>query len=204
MVVSTNSEEIARVARSAGAEVPFLRPDTLSQANSSSLSAILHALHWFRDSEKWTPDFVAFCPPTNPFIRSQTIKEMFNRLAARPDRNSIVSIAPPKTHPFRIVERQKDGTIRNGLITIESKSINDIERSQDWPAVWEGSPACRLTRSSYFLSLPLQNGPQSAQGKTYDVQSALGYEVTQLEAFDIDEEQDFSIAAALAQTLRHT
>jgi CMP-N-acetylneuraminic acid synthetase len=198
VVVSTNSNEIAEVARRHGAEVPFLRPDGISQANSSSLAAILHALWWFKDNEAWVPEFLAFCPPTNPFLRAGSIEKMFSVLAGRPDRNSIVTITQPRTHPFRIVKQAEDGTITNGIVTIDHKNVNDIERSQDWPVVWEGAAACRMSRSKYFLSLAFVGGIAAAQGKTYDVSSSLGFKIPQLEAFDIDEEQDFLVAEALA------
>lgn len=201
VIVTTNCEEIAGVARKYGADVPFLRPDSLSQATSSSVSAIVHALLWLEQHEQSVPKYVGFCPPTNPFIRAESLKGMFALLAERSDRNSVVTISPPKTHPFRIVQKESDGTIKNGIVSIDSKTINDIERSQDWPVVWEGSPACRMTRAQYFLNFrdqPLE----SVSGKTYDVNSALGYPVSAREAMDIDTEEDFALAEALAATSR--
>ncbi|MEE8114856.1 MAG: acylneuraminate cytidylyltransferase, partial [Nitrososphaerales archaeon] len=46
VIVSTDSEEIAAVARQYGAETPFLRPKELSRSEASSLSVVLHALDW--------------------------------------------------------------------------------------------------------------------------------------------------------------
>ena len=80
--------------------------------------------------------------------------------------------------------------------------MNDIERSQDWPAVWEGSPACRMTRTRYFGDLIEQTGdPLSLTGKTYDVANCLGYEIPPEEAFDIDEEMDFVRLKACFRTV---
>lgn len=197
VVVSTDSTQIAEVSRTFGAEVPFLRPVELAGETSSSLSAILQALYWLRDNEDYKPEFLAVCPPTNPFVRPETIRAMFEQLAERPDRNSIVTICAPKTHPFRIVQRQTDGTIINGVVRLETKSINDIERSQDWPVVWEGSPACRISRASYFLGISVGIALPELRGTTYDANSALGYEISVKEALDIDGIDDFVLAEQL-------
>ncbi len=195
VVVSTNDDAIADIATAHGAEVPFRRPAELSTATASSLSAILHALEWFARHEGWSPDLVAFCPPTNPFTSAHTLAAMFERLGEDPRVNSIVTITQPRTHPFRIVCERADGTLQNGCVAIDGRTINDFERSQDFPLLWEGSPACRMTRGRFFRSL-LSSGIDltHATGKTYDTSSFIGYEISRLEATDIDDADDFELA----------
>lgn len=202
VVVSTNSDEISDISQRYGAEVPFRRPAELATATATSLSAIIHALLWFKDHEKWIPDMIAFMPPTNPFVQSSTIRNMFPRLKEKPNANSIVTITQPKTHPFRIVKLHANGEIENGIIKLDNKTINDVERSQDWPVVWEGSPACRLTRSAYFMKLvEKSNEPYKITGKTYDTENCLGYEISGREAFDIDDASGFKMAQILAKMI---
>jgi CMP-N,N'-diacetyllegionaminic acid synthase len=204
VIVSTNSEEIAAIARNFHAEVPFLRPSHLASATSNSLSAILHALMTLRAQGDSLPELLAFCPPTNPMIRPETIRGMFEVLGSRRAFNSVVTITRPRTHPFRIIRKMANGRIVNGVIEIDGKSVNDIERSQDWPVVWEGSPACRMTRTRYFVDLIEQSvDPLCLTGKTYDVANCLGYEIPPEEAFDIDEEMDFVTAEGLLSDSRH-
>ena len=204
VIVSTNSEEIAAVAREFHAEVPFLRPSYLASDTSTSLSAILHALMTLRAQGDSLPEILAFCPPTNPMIRPETIRGMFEILGSKPAFNSVVTITRPRTHPFRIIRRRENGRIVNGVIEIDGKTENDLERSQDWPVVWEGSPACRMTRTRYFGDLLEQTGdPLSLTGKTYDVSNSLAYEIPPEEAFDIDEEIDFVIAEGLLSNGRY-
>lgn len=194
VVVSTNSKEIADVALKCGAEVPFMRPEALSTATSSSLSTILHALDWFKSEGKWTPEFISFCPPTNPFLNPMSLRKMVEMLQKHPERNSIVTVTEPKTHPFRIVKLHSDGKLENGIVEIDGKTINDIERSQDWPKVWENSPACRMSRTQYFYPMLSQKNWIEHSGKTYDVENAMGFAVPSLEAMDIDTEEDFEMA----------
>jgi CMP-N-acetylneuraminic acid synthetase len=199
VIVSTNSETIASIAKEFGAETPFLRPPEIATPSASSLSAIIHALLWLRENEGWIPKIVAFAPPTNPFLKYETIREMFSRLESNIKAMSIVSITKPKTHPFRIVRQHPDGTIENGIIAIDGKTINEIERSQDWPVVWEGSPACRMTKAEYFFKLAsCGKNLVDFQGKTYSVKSCMGYRISEREAFDIDDASDFKMAEVLA------
>jgi CMP-N-acetylneuraminic acid synthetase len=199
VIVSTDSEEIAEVAKAFGAEIPFFRPKEFSTATASSIWAIHHALRWLEKNTHWIPQMVAFCPPTNPFIASKTISEMFQLLSTRPEMDSIVTIVEAGTHPFRIIDRQSDGTIQIGKIGIEGKTIRDIERTQDWPKVWEGSPACRLTRTSFFQASS-QDDIMTLSGKTYNVDSALGFEIDKIQAYDIDDEFDWMIAEVLQKS----
>ncbi len=199
VLVSTNCEEIRGIALQYGAEAPFLRPAEISTATATSLSTILHALLWLRENEGEVPEALAFIPPTNPFVQAVTVRNMFLMLKEQPEWNSIVTITQPKTHPFRIVRVHEDGGIENGIVSIEGKTINDLERSQDWPVVWEGSPACRMTRVRYFMELMKgQESPLTIPGKTYDNHKCLGYEISKREAFDIDTAYDFKMAEMLA------
>ena len=76
-------------------------------------------------------------------------------------------------------------------------TINDIERSQDWPEVWEGSPALRLTKVSYFEN-EIKNEILNNNGKTYDPNNSLGFKISKIEGFDIDDEFDFRMAEAVS------
>jgi len=196
VIVSTDSEDIVRVANEFGAQTPFLRPDILSTSTAPSSWVILHALQWLRDNENYIPRIVAYCPPTNPFIKSKTICEMFNIFKKEENFNSIVTITKPKTHPFRTVRKGKKGKLDIGAIEIDQKTIRNIERSQDWPEVWENSPACRMTFSAFFFNLLERNKNISgiACTKTYDVDSCTGYEIGSVEAMDIDDNDDWLMA----------
>ena len=195
VVVSTNSKTIAEISNKFGAETPFLRPDEFSGNVAPSLWVILHALSWFKKNENWIPDIVAYCPPTNPFTRYETISSMYSLFKKESEWNSIVTITKPKTHPFRIVQRGEDGKLEIGVVSIKGKRINDIERSQDYPIVWEGSPACRMTRTCYFWDLLSLHGKiTDITGKTYDINNSIGYEIGIFESYDMDDEVDWKIA----------
>ena len=75
VVVSTDSSEIAEVARGFGAEVPFLRPANLATAVAPTFSAVEHALDYYRNKEHLEFDYTVLLEPTccRCFIRALAI-----------------------------------------------------------------------------------------------------------------------------------
>ena len=197
-IVSTDSQNIAEISSQNGAIIPFIRPKNLSKSNSSSRSVIIHSLNYFYKTYNKLPLMVALKPPTNPFIKSNSIQEIIKKLKNSNDKiNSCVSITEANTHPFRIISFEKDSRIQNGVFSVGNQTINDIERSQDWPKCWEGSPAFRLTKTKYFADEVFDNN-FDVFGKTYDYKNSIGFEISNFEAFDIDVEFDLKIAQSLA------
>ena len=66
VIVSTDSPEIADIAKSYGAEAPFLRPPELAQDTSPDIDFIRHATDWFQSHEGSQPDFLVQLRPTTP------------------------------------------------------------------------------------------------------------------------------------------
>ena len=66
VIVSTDDEEIASVAREFGAEIPFLRPPELAQDHTHDLPVFEHALKWLEEIEGYKPDIVVQLRPTSP------------------------------------------------------------------------------------------------------------------------------------------
>ena len=72
-VVSTESEEIARVAKEYGAEVPFLRPKELAEDTSKVFDAIAHLLEKLKTDEGYAPDYIVLLQPTSPLRTAKDI-----------------------------------------------------------------------------------------------------------------------------------
>ena len=61
VIVSTDSEEYAKVARQFGAETPFTRPPEVSTDTSDDIEFIMHALKWLKENENYEPDIIVRC-----------------------------------------------------------------------------------------------------------------------------------------------
>jgi CMP-N,N'-diacetyllegionaminic acid synthase len=97
VVVSTDSEEIAEIARRYGAEVPGLRPVEMSTSTSFDIEWVLHVMRE-RDEE-----IFGILRPTSPFRSGNTIRLAFERLVELGDRaDSIRAVEPARQHPGKM------------------------------------------------------------------------------------------------------
>lgn len=85
IVVSTDSEEIAAVARSIGAEVPFLRPADMAQDQTTMEATLQQALLQFEEESGEQFDITVFLTPTDIFRKAEWISEAVTILKERPD-----------------------------------------------------------------------------------------------------------------------
>jgi len=80
VVVSTEDEEIALIAKQYGAEVPELRPKEFS-GDRSPLSSALDHMHAVLGAQGFVPDIVAHLYPTHPFRSLKMLRELMDKLA---------------------------------------------------------------------------------------------------------------------------
>jgi len=91
IIVSTDDEEIATVARTYGAEVPFMRPLEFAQDDSSDLSFVEHAIGWLRTHEGGVPEYLVELRTTTPLRHPQDIDTAIELLKASPEATSLRS-----------------------------------------------------------------------------------------------------------------
>ena len=99
VVVSTDSEEIARHARSCGASVPALRPALMASDSSPTVEAIRHATQMYQSTHGKSPDAVVILQPTSPFRTSAHIDEAVQLFEfSRAD--TVTSVRAVRDHPY--------------------------------------------------------------------------------------------------------
>lgn len=100
LVVSTDSQQIADIARAAGASVPFLRPAELATDKAPTIDAVDHALDYFSSKKDQTFDYVVLLEPTSPLREDDDIDNMLLKLHASAESfDSIVSVGEVGEHP---------------------------------------------------------------------------------------------------------
>lgn len=109
LIVSTDDDEIAEVAKQHGAEVPFLRPAEFAQDNTPDLPVFQHALKWLKENEGYEPDIVVQLRPTSPFRRVSHIDFSVYRLLEHPEADSIRTVCVPFQNPFKMWRIGDDG-----------------------------------------------------------------------------------------------
>ena len=79
VIVSTDDAEIAEVAKSFGASVPFMRPDELANDYANTIPVVKHAIEWF-DDQVQAPSEVCCLYATAPFVRASTIRKAYEQM----------------------------------------------------------------------------------------------------------------------------
>lgn len=134
VIVSTDDEEIAAVARDFGAETPFIRPADYAQDLTPDLPVFTHALDWLADHEDYHPQIVVQLRPTSPFRRVWQIDQAVARLIENPGADSVRTVCVPFQNPFKMWRISQDGFM-NPLVETGYKEAYNLPR-QDLPEVY--------------------------------------------------------------------
>jgi len=102
VIVSTDDPEIAAVARSHGAETPFLRPAELAQDSTLDLPVFQHALAWLTANEAYAPDLVVQLRPTSPVRPVGLVDEAVGILLDHPEADSVRGVVPAGQNPYKM------------------------------------------------------------------------------------------------------
>jgi CMP-N-acetylneuraminic acid synthetase len=146
LILSTDEEAIAGVARRLDCEVPFLRPADLARDETPHLPVVQHATEWLADHEAYRPDAVMILQPTSPLRQAHHIREAIERLESD-DAESLVSVSevPLHYHPLRAVRIDPSG---DACLFVTGDPIRRrVNRRQDLPPVWMLNGAIYLLRS---------------------------------------------------------
>ncbi len=109
-IVSTDDEEIASVAKTYGAEVPFLRPKEISGDLAHDIEFLTHALDFLKTEERYEPEIVLRLPPTSPLRTAAHIDEGVEVLLKNPDADSVRPITEAPKHPYKMWQINKADT----------------------------------------------------------------------------------------------
>ena len=100
-IVSTDDPKIAEVAKSFGAEIPFMRPDEISGDLATDYEFILHALDFLKENELYEPDIIVRLPPTSPLRKAEHIDRGIQKLLDTPQADAVRPIYEVSKHPFK-------------------------------------------------------------------------------------------------------
>ena len=102
VIVSTDDNEIAKVARKWGAEVPFMRPAQYAQDNSPDIDVFRHAIIWLSEQEGYSPDFIVHLRPPGPVRQIELIDKAIDLLASHPEADAVRSVSLAQQTPYKM------------------------------------------------------------------------------------------------------
>ena len=146
VILSTDSDEIARVAGGAGAEVPWLRPAELATDTAREWDAWQHLLRWLADRGE-SPDRLLVVPCTAP-LRVVSDLERCLEASAVPGTDIVITVSPSHRNPwFNMVQLDEDG--RASLVCEPPERIH---RRQDAPPTFDVGTVAFVADPSYVVS----------------------------------------------------
>jgi len=182
IVVSTDCNEIASVARLSGAELPFIRPKELAEDHSPEWHVWQHAIREIDRIEQFKPDCLLVLPPTSPFRSQKDLKNGFDQyLTAIAD--IVVSVKDSSRNPyFNMVEINDN----NCAELCKKLDNSQIHRRQDAPTVYDMTTVFYIANPDFVL-----NSDNMFQGRVQIVK------VPDIRAIDIDTPLDLKYAEFL-------
>lgn len=181
VIVSTDSEEIADVARCYGAEVPFIRPKILAQDSSPEWLAWRHALSYLFESTGAMPETMVSVPATAPLRLVEDIENCLDEYE-KGGADIVFAVADAHRSPyFNMVKLNPDGTV-----SLVNPLKSEITRRQDVPVVYDMTTVCYVANANFVMR---HSG--LFEGRVRAVQVPIE------RAIDIDTLLDFQIAEYL-------
>lgn len=111
VIVSTDSEEYAKLAIKLGAEAPFLRPSEISGDRSTDYDFVLHALNWFAENGG-EPEYIAHIRPTTPLRNPKLIDEAIQLLIQSAHPTALRSAHEMSESAYKTFEISLDGRFK--------------------------------------------------------------------------------------------
>jgi N-acylneuraminate cytidylyltransferase len=182
VVVSTDDEEIAEVARRLGAEVPFLRPSELAQDLSVDYPLFEHALTWFKENENYQPDILIQLRPTSPIRPVEMVDLAIQLLLDQPEAHSVRGVIPSGQNPYKMWRIGADNRMQP-LLTVEGVPEPFNAPRQQLPQTFWQTGHIDVIRTSVVLEM------KSLSGNVI-----LPYFVDPAYTVDIDSPRDWSRA----------
>jgi pseudaminic acid cytidylyltransferase len=143
VIVSTDSPEIAAIAREYGAEVPFFRPAELASDFAGTAEVVCHAIEWLAQDGK-RPEFICCIYATAPFIQASHLKQGYDKLVST-DATTVFSVT---TYPYPIYRSLKI-TEKGGIEMIWPEYENI--RSQDLSEAYHDAGQFYWANTNKFL-----------------------------------------------------
>jgi N-acylneuraminate cytidylyltransferase len=178
LIISSDDEEIIKVAREAGCEAPFVRPAELARDDTPGIEPVIHALQMLPGY-----DYVVLLQPTSPFRTADDIDRCVE-LCARNGAPSCVSVTPPDKSPFWMYTL--DAETRMAPLLPPPAGFS---RRQDLPTVYALNGAVYVAETDWLF-----------ENRTFITADTLGCIMSKAHSIDIDTELDLAFCEFLLGT----
>lgn len=180
IICSTDSEEIAEIARKFGAQVPFIRPKELAADESTTMSVILHAMDWIEKNIDRKYGYLIFLSPTSPLRTGKHIDEAIKILFEKKG-SGLVSVTRASESPYWMKIKTGEGKLLHFIG--ESDKYN---RRQACPDVYVLNGAIYIAKWKVLK-----------EDKSFEKRDCYGFIMDRESSADVDSLMDFKIAGLI-------
>jgi N-acylneuraminate cytidylyltransferase/CMP-N,N'-diacetyllegionaminic acid synthase len=145
IIVSTDDEKIAKIAKENGAEVPFLRPADLAKDETPSLPVVQHAVKYIEDAEGCIMDVIVLLQPTSPLRNETYIDDAVEKILGT-GADSVITVCRVKQHPYWNFIAKGDS-----LCPFIRNDVNPTRR-QDLPETYAPNGAVYVVRRDVLFN----------------------------------------------------
>lgn len=182
VIVTTDDENIASIARQTGADVPFMRPDNLASDTVSAVDVYLHAVEFVAaESIKRISKFIVLLP-TAPLRTSEHIDEAFALFQSK-HADTLISVREADVPPSWYMSMNSKGCIRSAGFGIKGSLV-----------------ANRQINGEYYIpngAIYILDYDLLKKKRTYYTDNTIGYVMSRSVSVDIDTIDDFKYAEYL-------
>ena len=187
-ILSTDCEEIARVAAQAGCEVPFMRPKELAEDTSAHMDCVHHAINTLAEMEGYEADYAMILQPTSPFRSANDIDSSI-AIVRNTSCDAVVSVSKMKIPLVKTHRIDPSGCIQPYAESFPS--VSRYIRRQDNGHTYAENGAIFIQKVSSILE------PCDIRCGSLFTADARAYVMPAERSIDIDEPLDLEIARAV-------
>jgi len=173
VIVSTNSQRYADIAKQYGAEVPFMRPDKYSTDAATDKSFLAHAMSWIKENEESVPEYWVHLRPTTPLRSVEIVDSAINEIMQSKNATSLRSGHKAPESPLKWFV--KDNCYFKGLVNGENYNLP----KEAFEQVYIPDGFVDVVKSSFVM-----NSEEIHGDKMIGFESPVCAEVDSVEEFD--------------------
>lgn len=156
IIVSTDSIEIAEIAKRYGADAPFLRPAEFAQDNSRDIEAVEHSINWLKDNDGIIPEYIAYIRPTTPLRDHELIDDAIIKFTLHSDATSLRSVYQIRESTYKLLGIKDNFLV--GLYPDDPRPEYYNLPRQNFPPVYEANGYIDIVKSEIILKSKLFYG----------------------------------------------
>ncbi len=180
IIVSTDSKKIAKIAIKYGAEVPFLRPKSISNSDSKTIDSIIHFLQNYNHSKYKD---IVLLQPTSPFRTKITLNKSI-QLYTKNNLNSLVSVSLSKKNKDLLFKIKRNKIYKSSFLSLNNKRRQDFD-------------------NYYYVNgaIYINNIIKLQKDKKFVTKNSIPFLMKPIESIDIDDNYDLKLCRIIGNKI---